>query len=267
MRFVLQVLKELIQNFHLVFSLASYDIKSKYRMHNLGIIWEIITPILKIMVFWFVFGIGIRQGAPINDIPYFVWLMAGLIPWLFINPAVIQGCNSVYAKVNLVSKMKFPTSVLPGVSIINHFRNFLIMLVVLLVILLANGFSPGIYLLQLPYYMLCALAFLFSFTLLGSTISIIFRDFQFILQNAMRLIFFITPIFWDQSHLPHFYQVLLKLNPFTYLIEGFRFTFLRQGWFYTDKLFGLYFWSTTLLILFIGSFIHLKFRSKFIDYL
>ncbi|MFF2445651.1 ABC transporter permease [Neobacillus sp. NPDC058068] len=267
MRFVLQVLKELAQNFHLVLSLVSYDIKSKYRMHYLGIFWELITPILKIAVYWFVFGIGLRQGAPINGVPYFLWLVAGLIPWFFISPAVTQGCNSVYEKVNLVSKMKFPISVLPGTKILSHFRNFLIMLIVLLVILLANGFRPGIYLLQLPYYLLCTLAFLFAFTLLGSTISIMFRDFQLMLQNAMRLLFFITPVIWDRSHLPSSYQALLKLNPFSYLIEGYRFTFLGQGWFYTDKQFGLYFWSITLLFLFIGSFIHLKFRSKFIDYL
>lgn len=264
---VQKVLKELMQNFHLVTSIASYDIKSKYRMHYFGVIWEIFTPILKIMVYWFVFGIGIRQGAPINGVPYFVWLVAGLIPWFFISPAIIQGCNSVYAKVNLVSKMKFPISILPGISIISHFRNFFMMLAVLLIILLAKGFTPGVYLLQLPYYLLCTLVFLYSFTLLGSTISIVFRDFQVILQNAMRLLFFISPVLWETSHLPPSYQALLKLNPFYYLIEGFRFTFLRQGWFFTDNLYSLYFWSITLLILLIGSFLHLKFRRRFVDYL
>ena len=69
---------------------------------------------------------------------------------------------------------------------------------------------------------------LFCITLLTSTISIIIRDFQQILQFIMRMMFFILPLVWDTSKLSNFIETILKLNPFYYIIEGFRDTFLGR---------------------------------------
>ncbi len=270
MRFVLQILKEQLLHLNLILRICNYDLKSRYQMHYLGLIWEFITPAMKIIIYWVVFGLGIRGGEPINGTPYIVWLLVGLIPWLFISPSVIQGVNSVYVKINLVSKMKFPVSVLPTISVLSHAFNFLIMLVCLGIVLIILQINPGIHLLQLPYYLLCLFVFLISFTLLGSTISIIIRDFQTMLQSGMRLMFFLTPVFWDPSILAKSYPAILtflKLNPLYYLIEGFRATFLGEIWFFNDLVYTLYFWSITLFILFVGSFLHMRFRNKFIDYL
>lgn len=267
MKFVTKILTEQFLNLALIFRMCIYDLKGKYQMHYLGLLWEFITPAFKVLIYWFVFGLGIRGGEPVNGTPYIVWLLIGLIPWFFISPSVIQGTNSIYAKMNLVSKMKFPVSVLPTISIFSNALNFLIMLVLLGIVLLINQINPGIYLLQFPYYLLCLFVFLFSCVLLGSTISIIIRDFQLMLQSGMRLLFFFTPVLWDPSNLDKVYQTILKLNPFNYLIEGFRTTFLGQEWFFYDWVYTLYFWAITLFILFIGAFLHIKFRDKFIDYL
>jgi teichoic acid transport system permease protein len=78
---------------------------------------------------------------------------------------------------------------------------------------------------------------------------------------------YLLPVLWDTSKLPHLFQTILKLNPLYYILEGFRYTLLEHVWFYEDWIYTLYFWSITLLILLIGSFIHIKFRDKFIDYL
>ena len=106
MNFASQVIKEQFSNRHLILRLASYDIKSSYQMHYLGLLWQFINPISQVLVYWLVFGIGIRGGNPVGETPFFIWLVIGLIPWFFIAPTIIQGSNSVYAKVNMVSKMK-----------------------------------------------------------------------------------------------------------------------------------------------------------------
>lgn len=267
MKYVIQVLKEQYLNRHLILRICSYDVKSKYQMHYLGILWQFIIPLFKIAVYWFVFGLGIRGGAPIGGTPYLVWLVVGLIPWLFISPSIIQGSNSIFTKINLVSKMKFPISILPTISILTNSVNFLIMLVVLTIMLIVNHANSGIYLLQFPYYLLCLFIFLFSFTLLASSISIIIRDFQLVLQSSIRVLFYLTPVVWEPSNLAVVYQIILKLNPIYYLIEGFRKTFLGQAWFFNDWTYTVYFWSITLLILLVGSYMHIKLRNKFVDYL
>lgn len=264
---IFQVIKEQLQNFHLIYRLAFYEVKGKYLMHYLGVFWQFINPTVQIFVYWFVFGLGIRGGKPIGEFPFFVWLLVGLIPWFFINPTITQGANSVYSKLNLVSKMKFPVSILPSVNIISNSFQFFVMLIVLMVILFINGIYPNTYFIQLIYYLFCLYTFLFSITLLCSTFSTIIRDFQALLQTAMKLLFFVTPIIWDTSELPLNIQNLLKLNPIYYIVDGFRNTFLFETWFFEDLTYTLYFWAITLFILFIGAALHLKLRRNFVDYL
>lgn len=267
MKYIFEVLKEQIQYISLIFKMAKYDTKSKYQMHYLGIVWQFIMPLVQIGVYWFIFGVGIRDRAPIGDTPFLVWLIAGLIPWFFISASVIQGSNSVYAKINIVSKMKFPVSVLPSISIASNFFNFMIMLVFAQIVMLINGVYPTAYLAQLLYYVFATIVLVFSLTLLFSTLSTVVRDFQNILQSAMRLLFFLTPILWDPSRLPDLYHNLLKLNPFYYLVTGFRETFLSEGWFFESITYGLYFWTFIGMTLLLGSYLHLKFRDRFIDYI
>ncbi|MGM0777971.1 MAG: ABC transporter permease [Bacillota bacterium] len=267
MKLVFNILKEQVQHLPLIVRLSSYDIKSKYQMHYLGILWQFINPAFQVMIYWFVFGLGLREGKPMGEVPYFIWLIIGLIPWFFISLTIIQGSNSIYNRVNLVAKMKFPVSVLPTITLVSNSMNFLFMLIILGFVLLINNINPGIYLFQLPYYMFSLFVFLFSVTLLSSTISAIIRDFQLMLQSFVRMLFFLTPILWDIENFSDTIQSFLKLNPLIYLISGFRDTFMSEGWFFEDMTYTIYFWSTTLLILFIGSILHENFKNKFVDYL
>ncbi|SHP75150.1 Probable O-antigen/lipopolysaccharide transport integral membrane protein ABC transporter RfbD [Mycobacteroides abscessus subsp. abscessus] len=267
MKSVIEVLREQLKNLHLIYRLAAYEIKGKYQAHYLGTAWQYINPLLQITIYWFVFGVGIRNGHPIDGVPFLIWLLVGLIPWFFISPSIIQGSNSVYSKVSMVAKMKFPVSVLPSVTIVINSFNFLFMLSILVVMLFIYKINPGIYILQLPYYLLCVIIFLFSITLLFSTISTIFRDFQIFLQSMMRMMLYLLPILWDMDKLPELYLSIIKLNPLYYLIDGFRKTFITKEWFFIDWTYMLYFWITTLLILYIGSLIHVRFRKKFVDYI
>lgn len=267
MKLVTQIIKEQFIHLRLIFQLSIYDIKGKYSQHYLGVLWQFLNPFIQISIYWLIFGLGFRKGHPVDDVPYFLWLVVGLIPWFFITPSILQGSNSIYAKVNLVSKMKFPVSVLPTVSIVSNTFNFLVMLILMGIILVVNKVNPGMYLIQLPYYLLCLYVFLFSVTLLFSTISVLVRDFQLMLQSMIRMIFYVTPILWVPGDLPNIIEQILKLNPVYYLIVGFRYTFLEKTWFFEDMAYTYYFWITSLLILFVGAVVHTKFKNKFVDYL
>ncbi|MBS4223364.1 ABC transporter permease [Lederbergia citrea] len=267
MNLVSQIIKEHINNIRLIFLMAKYNTKSKYQMHYLGAFWQFLLPIIQIGIYWFVFGIGIRGGAPVGEVPYFIWLLTGLVPWMFIGPTITQAANSVYAKISLVSKMKFPVSILPTITIVGNSINFIVMLIILQLLLLLNGLYPTDQLWQIAYYLVATGVFMFSVSLLFSTLSTIVRDFQNMIQSFIRMLFFLTPILWDPSRLPEHFHNILKLNPIYYLVVGYRKTFLGQGWFFQDLTYTFYFWSLTLFILFIGSMMHMKFRDKFIDYI
>ncbi|MBM6848667.1 ABC transporter permease, partial [Bacillus licheniformis] len=102
-------------------------------------------------------------------------------------------------------------------------------------------------------------------------ISVLVRDYQFLLQSVTRLLFFLLPIFWDIStQLGDKHPALLnviKLNPLFYIIDGFRNSFFDGSWFFEDITYTLYFWAFTLLLLTVGSVLHMKFRDRFVDFL
>lgn len=267
MKYMLNIIREQINYMSLIFNMAKYENKSKYQMHYLGILWQFIMPVIQIGVYWFIFGVGIRSRQPVDGVPFFIWLIAGIVPWFFINSSIVQGANSVYAKINLVSKMKFPISVLPTVSVASNTFNFLIMLFFAQLVMLFKGIYPTWQTLQIFYYVIATVAMVFSFALLFSTLSAIVRDFQNLLQSVMRLCFFLSPIIWDPSNLSDILHNMLKLSPFYYLINGFRESFLHGGWVWQSKTYTLYFWVLVTTVFLIGSYLHAKFKDKFIDYI
>lgn len=268
---VIQVLKEQLNNLDLIYRMALFEIKSMYQIHYLGVFWQFLSPAIQIGIYWFVFGMGLRGGQDVDGTPFFLWLIIGLIPWFFISPSIIQSSNSVHQKIGLVSKMNFPVSLLPTIKLISNSFQYFIMTIIMLFIFIMYNVDFNLSMIQFFYYLFCLYAFLFSFSLLSSTISTLVRDYQMFLQSMMRMLLYLTPILWDTSLMtdkfgPTF-ENILKINPFFYIIEGFRNSILGGPWFYEDITYALYFWSLTLVVLYFGAKIHIKFRKDFVDYL
>lgn len=270
MNSILTLTKEQILHLHLIIRIGFYETKSQYQMHYLGRIWQFLNPLILVVVYWFVFGLGIRGGSPVGETPFFLWLLTGLVPWLYISPTVAQASNSIYSKIAMVSKMNFPVSILPTIKIFSSSITFFILLLVTICINIIYGNFSGLYLIQLPYYLFSMYVLIYAITILTSSLAVIVRDVQNIVQAIMRIMFFLLPIVWNvesSESLPGTLVTLLKLNPFYYLIEGFRHTLIGGEWFFDDITYTIYFWILTVLIFLIGSTVHLKFRNKFVDYL
>lgn len=89
------------------------------------------------------------------------------------------------------------------------------------------------------------------------------------LQSMMRMLLYLSPILWNPEGdlVPDWLSNILKLNPFYYIINGFRDSFLGRAWFFEDMIYTAYFWILTFVILYAGAHLHLKFRKNFVDYL
>ena len=95
------------------------------------------------------------------------------------------------------------------------------------------------------------------------------RDYHIFLQSVLRLLFYVSGPIWDinNRNMPEWLIKLLRLNPFYYLIEGFRDAFLSRGWVWEKTTYTLIFWGVTLTLLILGSHLHMKFRARFVDYI
>ena len=245
--------------------LASYELKSQNNGTYLGFLWNFINPALQIFVYWFVFAIGLNAAAPRGDYPYIIWMIVGIIPWFYISTAMLSSSNSIYAYSGVLKRMYIPLSIVPVKAVITALFSHLLSMVVVFLVIFISGYSVSIYTFQLPYYILCSIAFLIGFSLFASSVTVVFRDFQKILNSVVRLLFYITPVVWSQENLPEHLRFILKLNPLAYIIDGYRDCILYgRGleWHWKQ---GIYFWIVTVVLFVIGCNVHMKFREKFID--
>ncbi|HHU19104.1 MAG TPA: ABC transporter permease [Bacilli bacterium] len=267
------VLKEQIQYFYLIRRLSIYELKSKNNDNYLGMAWELINPLFQIAIYWFVFGYGIRQRANIKltgtlEVPFFYWMLAGMVIWLFFYRSIIEGSKAIYTRIRMLSKMNFPMSIIPNYIVLGRYYVHIGLLIITILIFNFNGYYINIYYFQLLYYAFALFAFTFSLALVMSTLSTIIRDIQMFLQSILRMGLYISPILWNVGTIENrLINIIIKLNPLYYLIEGYRHTLFGLGWHVT-----IYwkqtiaFWAITILLFSFGSYLHVKFRRHFIDY-
>ena len=262
------IITEQIKNFHLIIRLSLYELKSNNNSNYLGMLWEIINPMIQIGIYWFVFGYGIRGGEGIDGVEFLPWMLSGITVWFFVSQAIIQGSRSIFSRIRIISKMNFPMSVIPTYVITSKFHLHLILVGVIMIILSFYGYFINIYILQLPYFMFATFALLFSISLITSTLATIVRDVQMIVQAVVRMLLYLTPILWTIERLPDFIQIFMKINPFYYIVEGYRSALLGTDWFLIEHIeYTLYFWILVSVLFLFGSILHVKFRRHFVDYL
>ncbi|SES88012.1 teichoic acid transport system permease protein [Oceanobacillus limi] len=275
MKSSIKVVKEQIENFYLVRRLSLYELKSKNKSNYLGMAWEIINPVIQILIYWFVFG-SIREKSEIElsngeDVSFIAWLLGGFILWIFFYKSTIEGSKSIYSRLRMLSKMNFPMSVIPNVVIFSQFYVHLFMLLITIIILHFMGFFINIYYLQFFYFIFATFCLLFSLSLIMSTLSTIIRDVHMFLNATLRMLLYLSPILWPISEALSDNQLLimiLKLNPLYYLIEGYRSALFGTDWYFvTNWEYTIYFWGLIIVLFLFGSMLHVKFRRHFIDYL
>src|SRR5699024_9680627 len=273
MKSAIIVLKEQIEHFYLIRRLSLYELKSKNRSNYLGMAWELINPLIQILIYWFVFG-SIRQrsdvdiAAGMDPVPFINWLIAGFILWNFFYKSTIDGSKSIYSRLRILSKMNFPMSVIPNFVIFSNFYIHLLMLGITIIIFNMTGYHINIYYLQLFYFIVATFCLLFSISFIMSTLSTIIRDVHMFLNATLRMVLYLSPILWQISILDDPLPTILKANPLYYLIEGYRSALFGTEWFLVAHWeYTLYFWGLIIVLLLIGSRLHVKFRRHFIDYL
>jgi teichoic acid transport system permease protein len=268
MKSLFHVSKDHITSSYLIFRLSLFEIRSSNKGHYLGMLWEVINPMILISIYWFVFGYGIRGGKDVGGVAFLPWLISGISVWFFISQALLQGSKSIYSRIKIISKMNFSMSVIPTFVIVSKFYQHMILMVIVMIILAFYGYLPTIYSFELIYFMIANFAFLISVSLITSTLATIIRDVQMVVQAVVRVLLYVTPILWTVDHMPASVITLMKLNPICYIVEGYRAALLGTGWYFIeDQWYTLYFWSLVLVLSLVGSGLHMKFQKRFVDYL
>lgn len=260
---------ENIQNLYRIYCIAKYELLAEMRDSKFGIFWNFASPAIQVLTYWLVFGIAWSK-KPVGGIAYLPWLVVGYSAWWFVKPCIERGCNSIYSKTSVITKMKFPVSVLPATICAKEFFNHCCMLVIAFVTILLCGFRPNVYWFGLIYYAVCAFAFSEAVALILSVLNMLWRDVKKLVTSLMRMLMYFSPVIWEchfNDSIPHhgILNLIMKLNPLYYIINGYRDCVFYETNFWQHPALTAYFWIITLVLFVAGCMLMYKFRRKFID--
>ncbi len=260
--------KELWQNRRLIWKLAKNDFKTRYAGSYLGMVWALAQPVVTILLYWFVFGTVMQskqQVAGNIDVPYVLWLTAGLVPWFYFSEAIGGGTNALLEYNYLVKKVVFKISVLPIIKIIAATFIHVFFVAVMLVIYFCYGYAPSLYLLQLIYFSLCMFLFVLALSYATCAIVVFFRDLNQIIAIFLQIGMWATPILWNINQLSPTMQVVFKLNPIFYIVNGYRSAMFEKTWFWQDFYSTMYFWIVVILLFGFGTLVFKLLKVHFAD--
>ena len=226
-------LKEVMKYRDLIFLLVKRNFVSQYKQTILGPAWAIIQPLLTTVVFTFVFG-NVAKLADCGAVPTFLFYMCGNITWGYFSGCLTGTSNTFIANSAVMGKVYFPRLCMPISTVFSQLISFGIQFIMFIAFLIAFLFVPGysiginLWALAYPLLIIQMAALGFGVGTIISSLTIKYRDLQFLVGFGMSLWMYGTPVayslklFGEGSIL---YWVT-RFNPMTPIIELARYGFL-----------------------------------------
>jgi len=251
-----------------IFKLAKSDLVKTYRGSALGWAWAIVKPMVTLFVFWFAFTVGLRSGHDVDGYPYFLWLVAGFLPWFYMQELITGGAACIRGYKHLVTKMKFPISVIPTYYNISHLFVHLALLAISILLFVCFGYYPDKYYLQIPFYMLLMFLFFTVWSLFAGLLSALSKDFMNLVKAFSTAVFWMSGIIYDVNKIDNAaVRLALKFNPVTVIANGYRYSFIYKQWFFEDKIELLCYCTTLLVFIILALWAFKKLRKEIPDVL
>ena len=256
------------KNRNLIWELSKNDFKKRYAGSSLGRVWAFVQPVVTVVLYFIVFGLIIHSRGPYeSEVPYVLYLTAGLVPWFFLNEAVTTGANAMNEYNYLVKKVVFKVGILPFIKTVSATFIHFFFIFVLLVMYFAYGFKPSFQILQLFYYSFCLFMLVLAITYTTSAVTVFFKDLLQIINILLQIGMWGTPILWEITVVPERFRPFFRFNPIFYVIEGYRSSLFEGTWVHERWLDTLVFWGIVLVLFGIGAYVFKKLRPLFADVL
>ncbi len=206
----------------LLYFLTLRDIKVRYKQTVLGAAWAILQPLATMLVFSLFFG---RVAAnPSSSVPYWLFALAGLVPWMFFSTAIAAASQSVVSNQTLVTRVYFPRLMIPMGAIGAGLVDFAIAFFMLLLMMILSGVAPQGWCTLVPFLMLGLVITALGVGTLLSALTVKYRDFRHVVPFLVQFWMFATPCIYLQREpeLGGVARLLIAINPLYGLIANLR---------------------------------------------
>lgn len=226
-----EILQENWQWRRQIFNLAVIDVRKTCRGAALGWVWLFVKPLTYIAVFWFALDMGLRAGSEVAGCPYILWLVAGLIPWFFMQNMIGTGANVYKRYPFLVNRIRFPLSAISAFYALAEFFIYVILMLLVIVACFVGGVQLTVYAFQLIPLALVMLVFWICFSVMVSPLSALSKDFSNLLKAFATPIFWVSGIIFDVYSLPlPWLSQILAFNPVTFFATTSRAALCEKYW-------------------------------------
>ena len=257
---MIRLFKELYTYRELTQYLVVLNLKTRYRGSILGFLWTLLNPLMLMTVMWFVFS----KVAKVEEDNYALFLLSGLIVWLFFSQSIEGGLGSIIKQHSLMQKIYVPKVVFPVAVVTSNLINLLFALGAYFIIaLLSTGGLPASIILLIPAILMLYLITLGG-ALLLATLNVFFRDFTHLTGAVLRALFYLTPVIYPPDLFGEQAAAYLKLNPVYYPVVTAR-EVLYYGTVPSTEMWLIGF-GLSFLGLFIGARVFMKNQNQFVFY-
>jgi len=210
----------------LLYLMVWREIKVRYKQTAIGIGWAVFQPLMTMAIFSVIFGAFAK--LPSDGVPYPLFALAAILPWMYFNQAITRGGVGLVTHANLLTKVYFPRLIIPFAAVLAPGVDLLVSFLVLLGMMLWFGVSPTWGILMLPVFMLITLLTALGTSLWLAPLNVRYRDVGHTIPFLMQLWLYASPVAYSVRIVPEKWRLVYSLNPMVGVIEGFRWALLGK---------------------------------------
>jgi lipopolysaccharide transport system permease protein len=214
-----EMIKELIKAREILFTFAWRDIKIRHKQTIMGFLWVLFMPMMVVLS-----GIVVKAAmAMISgkqlELTQISSVLVKSLPWAFFVGTLKFSTNSLVGNVSIVNKIYFPREVFPLSSVLTQMFDFSIATLILVIVLIFAKIGASIYLIWLPFLIICLILFTAGLGMFFACANLFFRDVKYLVDIVLTFGIFFTPVFYEANMFGK-YETLLLLNPIGALLES-----------------------------------------------
>jgi ABC-2 type transport system permease protein len=213
--------RELLRN--LVFK----DLKLKYRGSVFGFLWSLANPLLMTAVYTvaFTFILQVRREG------FVFYLMLGLLSWTFFANSATMSTGAIVDNAGLLKSVRFPRAIMPIATVLFNLAQYLLTVSAFLpAMLLWYAVPLAAPMVLFPVFLLLQVLFTIGVALLLATGTAFFRDIRHLLEVALSVLFWTTPVLYELRNVPERLQLLILLSPVSPFVAAYQDLFFYREW-------------------------------------
>jgi lipopolysaccharide transport system permease protein len=218
-------LRELWIHRELIYFLTKRELQVRYKQSVFGISWAVLQPLVFAFIFALFFGFVLKVQTP-GDLPYAVFAVAGIVPWLFTAQAINTGSTSLVQDADLISKVYFPRLALPISKALSLLIDLAIALVVVLVVTAIYGVGIASTFYLVPAFLLLGVVTAFAIATLLAAVNVKYRDVQVVVPMLVQIMFFASPVLYGGTQVGdeagQAWSYIYSINPMASVLDGMR---------------------------------------------